>query len=326
VSYNLTAKQEELARELVALMQENKVNETFHVREGNSGILVNGRLAVITLKHSIGEIAALVDAKMLVQIPDKSGDLDCTFRDQIFKAVDSNFGEAQPIISPAGASSPPLSSPASDSRIVFVVHGRNEALRKSMFDFLRAIGLKPLEWSEAVAATGHASPYIGDILDAAFAKAQAVVVLMTPDDEASLKKEFQNEHDERYEKEPTGQARPNVLFEAGMAMGRDPKRTLLVEVGKLRPYSDVGGRHVVRLNDTSQRRQELATRLKTAGCEVDLVGTDWHTAGSFSVTPAQGSTPPESVEPLTTSASDFYAGSPDPVTGGTRRLVEGQDF
>jgi len=37
---------------------------------------------------------------------------------------------------------------------VFVIHGRNEAARKSMFEFLRAIGLKPLEWSQALAATG----------------------------------------------------------------------------------------------------------------------------------------------------------------------------
>jgi predicted nucleotide-binding protein len=28
---------------------------------------------------------------------------------------------------------------------VFVVHGRDEVLRKSMFDFLRALGLNPME-------------------------------------------------------------------------------------------------------------------------------------------------------------------------------------
>jgi hypothetical protein len=46
-----------------------------------------------------------------------------------------------------------------DSKTVFVIHGRNEALRKSMFDFLRSIGLKPLEWSQAVSATGKGSPW-----------------------------------------------------------------------------------------------------------------------------------------------------------------------
>lgn len=176
---------------------------------------------------------------------------------------------------------PSASSQSSDPRTVFVVHGRNEPLRKSMFDFLRAIGLKPLEWSQAIIATGEASPYIGQVLDTAFSIAQAVVVLMTPDDEAYLKKEHQTEHDADYERKPTGQARPNVLFEAGMAFGRHPKRTLLVEIGTLRPFSDVGGRHVLRLNNSTERRQDLAERLLTAGCAVDLSGRDWHSAGSF---------------------------------------------
>jgi predicted nucleotide-binding protein len=108
-----------------------------------------------------------------------------------------------------------------------------------------------------------------------------VVVLMTPDDLAYLKEEFRHAGDPPHEVEATGQARPNVLFEAGMAMGRDEGRTVLVELGALRPFSDVGGRHVIRLNNTTQRRQEFATRLQAAECPVDLTGTDWHSAGDF---------------------------------------------
>ena len=67
--------------------------------------------------------------------------------------------------------------------------------RDALFDFLRAVGLHPLEWSEAVGATGSASPYIGEILDAAFSVAQAVVVLLTPDDEARLRQLFWKESD-----------------------------------------------------------------------------------------------------------------------------------
>jgi predicted nucleotide-binding protein len=166
-------------------------------------------------------------------------------------------------------------------RCVFVVHGRNLVLRDSMFAFLRAIALQPLEWSQAVKATGEASPYIGHVLDTAFSMAQAIVVLMTPDDDARLRTEFHSAHDEQYEKQLTPQARPNVLFEAGMAMGRDSKRTVLVQVGQLRPFSDIGGRHVLRLKNSSTSRQELADRLRTAGCDVDMSGTDWHTTGSF---------------------------------------------
>lgn len=176
-------------------------------------------------------------------------------------------------------SSKPKSKP--DAKAVFVVYGRNEAARKSIFEFLRAIGLNPMEWSQAIKATGEASPYIGHILDSAFSKAQAVVVLMTPDDEACLKKEFQTEHDEDYEKQPTAQARPNVLFEAGMAMGRDAKRTVLVQIGKLRPFSDIVGRHVIRINKSPDWRHDLAARLETAECAVDTSGNDWLRAGEF---------------------------------------------
>jgi predicted nucleotide-binding protein len=169
----------------------------------------------------------------------------------------------------------------SNKRKVFVVHGRNWEAKKALFNFLRAIGLQPMEWSETVKATGKASPYIGEILDIAFSTAQAVIVLLTPDDEARLCAEFCNDDDEHHEINLTRQARPNVLFEAGMAIGRNQDRTILVELGKLRPFSDIGGRHVIRLNGSTERRQELAERLEIAGCEVNLRGTDWHTTGDF---------------------------------------------
>jgi predicted nucleotide-binding protein len=53
-----------------------------------------------------------------------------------------------------------------DARKVFVIHGRNEPARRGLFDFLRALGLEPIEWSQAIAMTGQGSPYIGDVLDA----------------------------------------------------------------------------------------------------------------------------------------------------------------
>jgi predicted nucleotide-binding protein len=76
------------------------------------------------------------------------------------------------------------------TRKVFVVHGRNEAARSAIFTFLRAIGLDPIEWSKAVTMTGEGSPYPGQVLDAAFAAAQAIVVLLTPDDIAYLRPEY----------------------------------------------------------------------------------------------------------------------------------------
>ncbi|WEV71905.1 nucleotide-binding protein [Bifidobacterium sp. ESL0790] len=162
---------------------------------------------------------------------------------------------------------------------VFVVHGRNEKLRKAMFDFLRSIGLKPLEWEQAVSLTNNASAYIGEVLETAFNSAQAIVVLLTPDEIAYLRPDLTDNNDPQTL--PSTQSRPNVLFEAGMAIGKNENHTVLVEIGNIRPFSDIAGRHVIHLTNDSKNRQAFIQRLQTAGCEVDQSGTDWLNSGDF---------------------------------------------
>lgn len=164
---------------------------------------------------------------------------------------------------------------------VFVVHGRDKAARDAVFAFLRSVGLSPLEWTQAVKLTRKGSPYVGEVLDAAFQQAAAIIVLLTPDDEARLRAEFVQPSDPKHEREFTGQARPNVLFEAGMAFGRNPNSTVLVQLGETRPFSDVGGRHVLYLNNSGASRKEFVTKLENAGCNVDTSGSDWLTEGEF---------------------------------------------
>ncbi|MFI6400760.1 TIR domain-containing protein [Streptomyces sp. NPDC050548] len=200
------------------------------------------------------------------------------------KEVTDEYITAEPGLERSSSVSSGIGAPSGDEmdpRRVFVVHGRNGKARGAMFAFLRSIGLSPVEWIEAVNGTGKSSPYVGEILDTAFRQAAAILVLMTPDDLAWLKEEYQEPHEPAHETQPTGQARPNVLFEAGMAIGRNEDRTLLVELGAVRPFSDIGGRHVVRMNNSTQRRQELAQRLLSAGCAVSMSGTDWHSVGDF---------------------------------------------
>lgn len=158
---------------------------------------------------------------------------------------------------------------------VFVVHGRNKPARDALFGFLRALGLQPLEWTQAIKNTGIASPDIGTILERAFTDAAAVVVLLTPDDEARLRREYLKHNDPGYERNLTGQARPNVLFEAGMAFGRNPNSTVLVQLGELRPFSDVAGKHISRLGNDATSRTEVANKLANAGCNVITSGSDW---------------------------------------------------
>jgi predicted nucleotide-binding protein len=169
-----------------------------------------------------------------------------------------------------------------DQTKVFVVHGRNTKLFDELCSFLTSIGLNPIEWNQAISKTKKGSPSISEILDAAFNEAQAFVVLLTGDDHAKLRREFLTTHDPSYERNLTPQSRPNVLFESGMALGRYPSRTVLVQIGRHRPFSDIAGKHITHLDDTAEKRHELATKLSNSGCKVRTSGTRWFKAGNFS--------------------------------------------
>jgi hypothetical protein len=111
----------------------------------------------------------------------------------------------------------------------------------------------------------------------------AIVVLFTPDDRARLKPAFITKTDGDHERKLTGQARPNVLFEAGMAYGRDPKSVVIVEIGKLRGLTNLHGRHVVRMDGSVRRRKELIAKLRAAGCTPDEPHGNWLDVGDLSL-------------------------------------------
>jgi predicted nucleotide-binding protein len=171
--------------------------------------------------------------------------------------------------------------PMPDARKVFVVHGRNEKLRRDIFSFLRALHLHPIEWTEAISLTGTASPYIGEVLDAAFSEAQAIVVLLSPDDEVRLTQKLWSAGELDLERNYRLQPRANVIFEAGLALGRKPERTLILQVGEVKSFSDILGRHVLRLTNEPDKRIEFASRLEQAGCAVNRGGKDWLHVGDF---------------------------------------------
>jgi predicted nucleotide-binding protein len=166
---------------------------------------------------------------------------------------------------------------------IFVVHGRDGQLNTDMFAFLRAIGLNPLEWSQAIKGAKGANPHIDDVIYDAMEKVQGVLVMFSPDEEARLKSKFCTGLDKKkgFDK-LDGQARPNVIFEAGLALGAHSKKTLLVQVGDVRDISDIAGKHLVHLSNSPASRKELAQRLKTKlRFTVDSTGTDWPTIGDF---------------------------------------------
>ena len=162
-----------------------------------------------------------------------------------------------------------------DPNKIMVVYGRNKDAKEALFSFLRALNLQPQEWGQLIKAAANGAPFIGQVLDAGFASTQAVVVLLTPDDEVRLRRSLCDPHDPLFEKQGSYQPRPNVLIEAGMALGLCNNRTIFVRIGEIRSISDIGGRHIINFTGDIDSRNNLAEQLRTAGCKFSANANAW---------------------------------------------------
>jgi hypothetical protein len=82
-----------------------------------------------------------------------------------------------------------------------MVHRRDSENVAAMKQFLHSLDLRVVDWEEAVAQTGRANPYVGDVLDVGFAMADAVLVVFTPDDIVRLRPDLITESDGPDERE-----------------------------------------------------------------------------------------------------------------------------
>lgn len=179
----------------------------------------------------------------------------------------------------------PMTGPATgtaDPRRVMVIHGRNPQARDAMFVFLGALGLEPIEFEQELAQTSTGSPDQREARRAAMGTAQAVVVLLTAEDEADIISPLLPDDDPR-EHALTGQPHPSACSAAQMALGADPDRTILVELGPIPRASDLAGLNVVHLSNEAGSRLALRARLRAAGCAVQGLYRwfDRQTGGDF---------------------------------------------
>jgi predicted nucleotide-binding protein len=176
--------------------------------------------------------------------------------------------------------------PRTKENTVFVVHGRDIKLRDAMYALLGALGLKVQEWGHAIrAARGGGNPYVNDAVTKILEQAQAIVVMLSPDDEVKLKDQFVAKHERSTEGRLGGQARPNVIFETGIAIGSHHHKTMIVQVGDVKPFTDIGGMHILHLSNDAHSRHDFANRLADLGCRIDTTGDLWLRTGDFTPTP-----------------------------------------
>jgi predicted nucleotide-binding protein len=166
-----------------------------------------------------------------------------------------------------------------DRKKVFVIHGRHMAARKQMGIFLRALGLEAINFDDLRASLGG-TPTVADIVARGMEEAYGVVAMITPDEYATLRPDLCNKG-ESGEMVERWQARPNVMFEAGMAFMKDRNRVVFVKFGKVSLFSDVAGIHILSpTNDVTRDRRVLRKTLKSMGCDVNDLD-EWHEAGDF---------------------------------------------
>lgn len=146
---------------------------------------------------------------------------------------------------------------------VFLVHGRDMTVVTKIKMLLRYANLNPLDWEEVVSWTGAASPSTLDVIKIGLERAQAVLILLTPDEDVHLVDYL---CDSNQDPERGCQPRPNVLIELGMAVAINPNRTLLLRVGDMRQISDIAGLNFLKFNGDPASRNALVERLKIAGC------------------------------------------------------------
>lgn len=161
-----------------------------------------------------------------------------------------------------------------DPKKVFVIHGQNIAARKAVDQFLRVLGLQPIDFDQLSSSLGG-TPTIGDIVRAGLEQGQGIVALFTPDEFSALRPEYRGSN------QPSTEvmrwlSRPNVIFEAGMAYGMAPERTVLVTLGTdVTLFSDVAGIHLVKLDNSFQSRGRFRQKLIGMKCEIDLLTVAW---------------------------------------------------
>lgn len=176
------------------------------------------------------------------------------------------------------------------SKEVFVVQGRDGRPVHELERFLSFLNLKVMRWGDARKRVGKAQPTTFEIVQAGLMHAGAVIVVLSPDDQAALRAELSPEVEQgRPVLSDAGfQPRQNVLLEAGLAYGMAPEKVIFVQSATgMRAISDIDGFHFIRMDGSWTQRENLVHSLRAAGMSPEPTYSNLtdRLAGPFAVEP-----------------------------------------
>jgi predicted nucleotide-binding protein len=126
----------------------------------------------------------------------------------------------------------------SQPNTAFLICGRDNKSNDAITELMFSWGVSTMTWTRAkvlARTTLGRTPTIFEIVQAGMRESQCIIALFTPDMNGTLRREFV-----RDAREGAGlrQPRANVLFEAGVALGLYPDKTILVDMGSVEIGSD----------------------------------------------------------------------------------------
>lgn len=156
-----------------------------------------------------------------------------------------------------------------DPRRVMVIHGRCEKLRRSVFDMLSDMGLRPQTFPQLNMLHGTGSNFTFDVVMNAIDQVQAVVAILYGEERVEPIPELS------LPAEAGLQPRPNVIFEVGVALRLKRQQTILLQIGGIREWSDIAGIQRLMFDGDPSQRLDLFNRLGAIGCDIDRSKTDF---------------------------------------------------
>lgn len=143
----------------------------------------------------------------------------------------------------------------------FIVHGQDTHVRQELEKFLEALGFDILPFHAARSGDAQIDAVLENVVNGV-QRADIVIVLFTPEEQAS----FHDPQDGRYvavnkvgEAMGGWQPRPNVIFEAGVAVAGAREKTILAKKGSVRSISNLAGVLFVDLDAADAKKVLLAS-------------------------------------------------------------------